>query len=129
MKKALFVAALMLAISAASVMADNGSADLTTGTASNAGATVFGGSTSTIAKNQTNPLVKFSTGVKGLANYNTGGYSVFTKHGNGSKVFGTANDSTSIYWLASTADLSSTVTGSTVGNGNFSGGSITWTTY
>lgn len=63
------------------------------------GAQFFGGVDDAAAKIASTPLIKFSTGVAGLVNYNgTIEYMIMTKHTNGSKIFGTANDTTSIFW-------------------------------
>lgn len=59
---------------------------------------VFGGVIGAAATAPT-ALVKFSTGVQGLVNFsgNTD-YMLMVKHQTGSKIFGTAYNSTSIYW-------------------------------
>jgi hypothetical protein len=127
MKKTLLVTALLLAISSSAFAATQGT-DLTTGTVSGEGAAIYGGSDGTVAGNATSPIVKLSTGVAGVAVYNTFAYSIATKHTKGSKVFGTANDSTSIYWKPSPQALLGATTGdapASSGNGAFSG----WTTY
>jgi hypothetical protein len=124
MKKIITMSAVILAF-ASSAFAG---VALTTNTVSSAGAAIYGGSDATVAANATSPIVKLSTGVSGSAAFNTAAYSLFTKHFKGSKVFGTANDSTSIYWKASPAAVLGATTGdtsATSGNTAFSG----WTTY
>ncbi|HXE95489.1 MAG TPA: hypothetical protein VN642_03730 [Dongiaceae bacterium] len=61
---------------------------------------LFGGVNNTAAEAATNPIIKFSTKVNGLLNTNGAfsTYAILTKHQSGSKTFGTASDSTSIFW-------------------------------
>ena len=75
---------------------------------SDPGMALFGGTTQTEAEAATNPLVRLSTGVYAVVNYTaaanlSSSYAIFTKHYRGSKIFGTANDSTNIYWRAEAA--------------------------
>lgn len=122
MKKTLMVTALLLAVSGSAY-----AGDIATGGVSAAGAAIYGGSDSTVAQAATNPIVKLSTGVKGGAAYNSVAYALFTKHEKGSKIFGTANDSTSVYWKADPAGaLVTGDVGSTSGTTAFASG---WTTY
>ena len=91
-----------------------------------AGSAIYGGSTAAIANASTNPIVKLSSGVSGMANYDITSYAIGTKHIKGSKVFGTAADSTNMYWKASPAAIINTTEFSTgSANANFTGG--TWT--
>ena len=78
-----------------------------------------------------NATIRFSTNVDGNADYGTTGYSIFTKHFSGSKVFGTANDSTNVYWKASPSKVHITTTecGTTIGDTNFNNANNGWTSY
>jgi hypothetical protein len=76
------------------------------------GTAIYGGTTAPEAAGATNPLVRFSTGVYGVVNFTAANnlstsYALFTKHFKGSKIFGTANDSTNIYWKAEAAQATS----------------------
>jgi hypothetical protein len=109
MKKILVSTSLLLSFAASSYAATLATHTPTT----TGGMSVFGGNSAAAATAATTPLVKFSTGVRGLVNFtvpsagSSPGYVVATKHSTGSKVFGTANDSTAIYWKQSpAADLS-----------------------
>ena len=75
---------------------------LTSGQVSQQGKSITGGSSQAIADAATSPMVRFSTGVMGLVNFPApdannlvSSYVLATKHYKGSKIFGTANDSTS----------------------------------
>jgi len=106
---------------------------------------IRGGADATLAAAAPTPLIKFSTGVFGLVNFDfdstaktSAGYLIATRHSNGSKNFGTSNIVTNIYWqqatvpsaktdLAVAAALASDVgtadqTGTTFGGGG-------WTSY
>ena len=97
---------------------------------------VYGGTTAAEAAAATNPLVRMSTGVWGVVNFVaannlSASYAIFTKHYKGSKLFGTANDSTNIYWKASPAVkvapyLAVADCGTGTDNTNFGAG---WTAY
>jgi hypothetical protein len=101
-----------------------------------AGYAIFGGTTAAEATGATNPLVRTSTGVWGVVNFTAASnlstsYAIFTKHTKGSKLFGTANDSTNIYWKASPAVkvapfLAVAECGTGTDNSNFGTG---WTAY
>ena len=125
--KKIFCLMLVLLSSATSVFA---ATQLATGEVSDAAAAVYGGTDQTSAEASVNPIIKFSTGVSGLANFDNTGYSVHTKHLNGSKVFGTANDSTNIFWKASPSKVLMTADecGTTVGTANYADGTG-WTSY
>jgi hypothetical protein len=123
MKKSLIVTTLLLAFASSAFAAGT---DMASGSLAGEGAAIYGGSDTTVAAAATTPIVKLSTGVNGVAYYNTVAYAISTKHSKGSKVFGTANDSTSIFWKASpAAAMLAADGGSTSGNANFNG----WTTY
>ena len=102
----------------------------------NAGVAIYGGTIDTEAQNATNPLVRLSTGVWGVVNFTASAnkstsYAIATKHEKGSKIFGTANDSTNIYWKASPAVSTApymdvNAVGAGVDNTNFGAG---WTAY
>ncbi len=111
---------------------------LATNTATAPGLAVYGGDSATNAGAATNPLVRLSTGVRGLVNFGATGtpavvtsYALATKHDTGSKIFGTANDSTNIYWKQATAKIALQATGATVAaltdNANFD--DTGWTAY
>lgn len=108
MKK--IIAASLLALSFSSSAFAAG-AVLATHTVSNEGAQIFGGTTADeAARADINPLVKLSTGVIGVVNFEaeasnanqSTSYAIFAKHSKGSKIFGTSNDSTNVYWKADT---------------------------
>ena len=87
----------------------------------------------------TNPLVRFSTGVMGIVNFTaaanlSSSYAIGSKHFKGSKVFGTANDSTNIYWKASPATsatpyFTTTEFGTSTAATNDNFGVAGWTAY
>jgi hypothetical protein len=101
-----------------------------------AGIGIYGGTTAAEAAAASNPLAKMSTGVWGVVNFTaaanlSSSYALFTKHTKGSKIFGTANDSTNIYWKASPAAsaapyLAVADCGTGDDNSNFGNG---WTAY
>lgn len=84
------------------------SAALSSAAASGAGATIFGGADADTAAATQNRLVSFSKGVQGAVTFSpdtttktTPDYVIVTKHTSGTKVSGTSNDSTKLYWLQS----------------------------
>lgn len=97
MKKSIIFTLLLTAF-AASAYAGNGSATLAAKAISNNAAQIFGGVDDLSAKDASTPLIKMSNGVKGLVNGTTTEYVIMTKHSSGSKTFGTAGDTTSIFW-------------------------------
>lgn len=97
MKKSIIFTLLLTAF-AASAYAANGSAEITNKTVSANAAQIFGGIDVASAQNATTPLIKLSNGVKALVNATTTEYLIMTKHSSGSKTFGTAGDTTSIFW-------------------------------
>lgn len=103
----------------------------TTGAVTSAGAQIFAGTAQASLDSAVNPTAKLSTGVRGVAVYSTTAYSINTKHTNGSKVFGTSNDSTNIYWKASPAkvDLTTTECGTVAGDANYNNANNGWTAY
>jgi hypothetical protein len=94
MKKIITLSALIIIFAsnyaAATTLASNAVSD--------AGVAVYGGSTAAIALASTSPLFKLSTGVSAVLNADGAGigYAIFTKHVKGTKVYGTAYDSTAI---------------------------------
>lgn len=111
-------------------------APLATHTPTTGGAkSVYGGNSPASALAATTPLIKFSTGVNGLVNFTASagtstGYVVATKHTTGSKVFGTANDSTNIYWKQSpAATLADTDIGAGTTTTTVFGAGLGWTSY
>lgn len=126
MKKVFVFAALMMFVAgwafAGTDLADN--------TASAEGAAIYAGDSQANAAAATYPMVKLSTGVKGVVNFDTSTpvtYAIITKHTKGSKAFGTAHDSTTIFWKQSPANtaLTGTIAGDGSDNTNFSA----WTSY
>jgi hypothetical protein len=104
MKKIITLALVALSFSSSAFAAALATHTVTTA----AGQGVYGGTTATEATNASNPLVRFSTGVYGVVNFTatnnlSSSYALFAKHYKGSKIFGTANDSTNIYWKAEAA--------------------------
>jgi hypothetical protein len=118
MKKILLVTALLVAISSSAFATGLGS-----GTVSAEGATIYGSTTAPT------PIAKLSTGVAGGVTYNTAAYAIYTKHTKGSKVFGTAADSTSIYWKASANGILATTDFDTTNSLNATAFASGWTTY
>jgi hypothetical protein len=101
MKKVLIIATFLLAASSSAF-----ATDLASGSVSAEGATIYSSATAPT------PVVKLSTGVAGAAVFNSSSYAIYTKHTKGSKVFGTAADSTSI-WFKLTGSGILGATGST----------------
>ena len=132
MKKIVALTAILLSFSATSFAASIASnALIGDATAGTGGLAVFGGVDATAAQNAAAPLVRMSTGVQGVINYDNtthAEYAVGTKHVSGSKYFGTSNDSTNMYWLQSTrGNLAPATFGTATNNTNFVGGG--WTAY
>ncbi len=105
-------------------------APLASGTVTGTGVAIYGGVDAASALNATNGLVRTSTGVRAIVNTDTGHteYALGTKHDTGNKIFGTANDSTNIYWFQS---IAGNTLGANFGTGtnkdNFGGAG--WTAY
>ena len=103
------------------------------GAVSTAAATIYAGTAQASLDSAVNPTAKLSTGVSAVAVYLPTGYSINTKHVNGSKVFGTSHDSTAIYWKASASKVIITVAESTSsavpGDTNYNNASNGWTAY
>ena len=77
-------------------------------TASDPGATIFGGPDAPVAAAMQNRLVSFSKGVQGAVTFvanaatkTSSNYVIVAKHTSGTKLSGTSNDSTKIYWKQS----------------------------
>lgn len=125
MKKIFVLAAMMLFVAGSA-----SAAALATATVSAEGAAIYAGTTATNATNASYPMVKLSSGVAGVVNFNSSdpvSYAIVTKHSTGSKIFGTANDSTTIYWKQDAAGiLTASEAGSASDDANFSSG---WTSY
>lgn len=129
MKKILALSLIALSVTS---MAHAGA--LATHTVSAANAKIFGGTTAADAAASTSSLIRLSTGVSAAVNFTkdtatnlTPSYAIFTKHYKGSKVFGTANDSTNVYWKASPAAvLTADELGTGEDNANFGTG---WTAH
>jgi hypothetical protein len=132
MKKVLALVLLLLSVAGYSFAADIASGDLIgDATAGTGGLALYGGVDSTAANDATNPLVRMSTGVQAQVNFDSAthnSYALITKHVSGSKYFGTANDSTNIYWWQSTkGNLDNSIAGSGTDNENFAAEG--WTAY
>lgn len=111
MKKILALTVLMIITASTYASA----AAIATNTVSAAGLAFYGGLNADSAAASTSPLFKLSTGDSALINFDAAGvgYAVFTKHVKGTKVFGTAYDSTAIsYTVVLPGVLTSTNTGS-----------------
>lgn len=119
MKKTVILASLTILVT--SSVAFGAPATIASGAVSaEAGAVIRGGATEAAA-DVAAIMGKMSTGVKLGAAYDTGGFAVWTKHKNGSKIFGTAHDSTAIYWKNGSAgtDMVEGDISSTIGNTAF----------
>lgn len=124
MKRIIILASLLLFVANQASAAELGS-----GTASNAAISIFGGVNADAAAAAPTALIRFSTGVNGLAYFDNTAYLISTKHTTGSKMFATTNTVTNIYWKqAANGALDSTMLGvsdyaasNLVGNG--------WTSY
>jgi len=132
MKNILVLTVLLLSVSGSVFAAQTSvTPNMLIGSAGVGGMTVTGGVDQTSANSATNPLVRMSTGVQGVCNWAVAThteYAIGTKHVTGSKYFGTANDSTNIYWYQSVkGDLSPGTFGSGTNNGNFAAAG--WTAY
>ena len=125
MKKVLVLTALSLMVANAAF-----ATSLATTAPTAAAASVFGGVDAAAALVAPTPLIKFSTGVRGIVNFsgNTE-YLIATKHDSGNKIFGTNNLLTNIYWKQSTSGALTTTnfTPTTAASSNFVGGG--WTSY
>ena len=118
------------------VISCSGAASAATAFATNVatlpGTAVYGGTTSTLAGTSVNPIVKLSTGSRAVVNFDTANplsYAIIVKHDNGSKGFGSANDSTNMYWttIPSKTQLTGALAGTASDNANFTGATIAWT--
>lgn len=97
MKKILMLATLFTFVFAGSSFAALTS--LAVNTASGSGYQIYGGVDAADATSTSAVLLgKMSKGVSFTHNSNAGGYAAATKHSSGSKVYGTAHDSTAIYF-------------------------------
>ena len=130
MKKIIVLTVLLLAIAGSAFAGAIGTNTLI-GAAGTGGLAVFGGVDAPAAAAASNPLARMSTGVQAVVNFDPAThltYALITKHVSGSKYFGTANDSTNIYWLQSTkGDLVPGTAGGLKDNSNF--GTTGWTAY
>ncbi len=120
MKKVLALTLVLMSVAGSAFAVSGGTTLTSTSGVATAGAAIFGGSTALIANAATNPIVKLSSGVSGMSNYDVTSYAIATKHIKGSKIFGTAADSTNMYWKASPAAIiNATEFGSGSANANF----------
>lgn len=131
MKKILGLTLLLLSFAGSALAAGTA---LGTHTASGKSMSIYGGIDDTAAGAAPSPLVKLSTNVQGAVNFTSSagastGYAIMTKHASGNKYFGTANDSTAIYWKQDAkGDFNVANVGSTAGNDNFDAAGQ-WTAY
>ncbi|WP_224982638.1 hypothetical protein [Geomonas agri] len=139
MKKVLALTLLSLSFASSYAFAGQGTAGTVLGSHAVTGpaVSIYGGNTQQNATDAKSPLIKLSSKVSAIVNYDTtnqgtgqsSSYAIGTKHVDGSKVFGTANDSTTIYFKqnASGTILDPAVFGTLLNNSNF----ITtgWTAY
>lgn len=88
MKKYILLTLALFALTVGSAMAATVAADANP---------TDGGGTLAATTPATGDIAKMSKGVKLTANYDNAGYALITKHNNGPKQFGTADDSTAIY--------------------------------
>lgn len=128
MKKILCLTFVLVAISSSSFAR---TILTTTGAVTVEAATIYAGTDQASLDLATNPTAKLSTGVQGVAVYSATGYSINAKHKNGSKVFGTANDATNVYWKASASKTAITTAESaqSVGDAAYSTPGNGWTSY
>ena len=133
MKKILALTLLLLSFAVSAFSANSTVTGLVT-----AGAAIYGGADATTAGNATNALARFSTNVVGVINESADvaaktavSYALITKHTSGSKMFGTSNDATNIYWkaLAGGTVLTSALAGTAPDATNFSVVGSGWTSY
>ena len=98
MKKIIALTALMIAFSSAAYAAGTGLAsDATTPDAAN-GETIHAGTDATAAALDNAPVLgRLSKGVQLGVRYDNSSYALQTRHKTGSKMYGTASNSTSIY--------------------------------
>lgn len=123
MKKNIAIAVIIMSLTSSAYAANT--AGPTSGNLTNAGAAIYGGLTQDIANAATSPMGKLSSGVTAILNFDATSYAITTKHIKGSKIFGTAADSTNMYFKASPAALiTKTEAGSDSANSNFASG---WT--
>lgn len=111
--------------------------DMTTNAPSPEGVSIFGGIDTATAGAAANPLIKLSNKVSGIVNWTSAGtpatspgYAIGTKHNAGTKYFGTANDSTTIFWKldAAGAGINGAKFGTAASNNNFDAAGK-WTAY
>ena len=134
MKK--IIASAMLVLSFAGSAFATGTVMSSNGVAAS-GTSIFGGIDDTTAASAVNPLIKLSNKVTAVVNWTTAGtpatspgYAIGTKHNGGTKLFGTSNTSTSIFWKLDAAgqDITGAKFGSDATNNNFSA-AASWTAY
>ena len=127
MKKVLALTLLSLSFASSYAFA---ATEITTGNVPAAAAiSIYGGNSLANATAAQYPLIKLSAKVSAVINWEQAaqaqglstGYSIGTKHIDGSKIFGTAWNSTTIYFKqdASGTALTGTKFGSDTGNANF----------
>jgi len=125
MKKIIALTALLVIVGSTSAFA--AATPLGNNGISPAAATVYGGVVTGSAATSTTPMFKLSTGVSVQINFDTTGigYAIFTKHVKGTKIFGTAYDSTAISFFTEVPGvLTTTNTGTATAVPTTSG----WTT-
>lgn len=139
MKKVLALTLLSLSFASSYAFAGQGTAGtvITNNTVTAAAVSIYGGNTQQNATDAKSPLIKLSSKVSAVVNWEqvnkaqglSTSYAIGTKHIDGSKIFGTASDSTTIFFKqnASGTTLDAAVFGTGLLNANF----ITagWTAY
>jgi hypothetical protein len=123
MKRLLVLTAIFLFLACGSAFA----AELTSGGVTPTdGLSVYGGPNATAAGTGAESILigKNSKGVKFSAAYSTTGFAMVTKHNSGTRGFGTAHDSTAIFFQEVGVGDDNLPAPDTVGNENFSSG---WT--
>ncbi|MBJ6799263.1 hypothetical protein [Geomonas propionica] len=139
MKKVLALTLLSLSFASSYAFAGAGVAGtaMATGAVSNPAVSIYGGNSQQNAQDAKSPLIKLSSKVSATINYDETGkavgtssaYAIGTKHVDGSKIFGTAWNSTTIFFKqnASGTALTNANFGSANDNTNF--GVAGWTAY
>ncbi|MBU5612567.1 hypothetical protein [Geomonas azotofigens] len=139
MKKVLALTLLSLSFASSYAFAGAGVAGtaMDSGAVTNPAVSIYGGNTQQNATDAKSPLIKLSSKVSATINYESANkgigqsssYAIGTKHVDGSKIFGTASDSTTIFFKqnASGTALTNANFGSALNNTNF--GVAGWTAY
>ncbi len=108
MKKVLAVVAIITLTASYSVAADVTSGALASNAVAGQSSKIFAGQNATSASTATSPVIKLSNNVKGAVNFvgviagptagTSAHYILFTQHNSGSKLFGSGDDTTNVYF-------------------------------